>query len=40
VIAKIAPLMGLMPKTIAPSPAIAGSGGVVTKGSREVAAVD
>ena len=40
VIAQIAPLMGLMPKTNAPSPAIAGPGGVVPKGSREVAAVD
>ena len=40
VIAQIAPLMGLMPKTVPPSPAIAGPGGIVIKGSREVAAVD
>ena len=40
VIAQIAPLMGLMPKTVAPSPSIAGPSSVTTKGRREVAAVD
>jgi len=40
VIAQIAPLLGLMPKTGAPSPVMAGPGGLITKGGREVAAVE
>ena len=39
VIAQIAPLMGLMPKTVTPPMPMAGAGSI-TKGSREVAAVE
>ena len=40
VIAQIAPLMGLMPKTVTPSPVMAGAGSITIKGSKEVAAVE
>ena len=40
VIAQIAPLMGLMPKTLPPSPSPGGKGIVNTGGGKELAAVD